>query len=131
MQTRPSPCRVRTVAKARDRARMSVELNTPVTPVLADHPGRPASHDEPVLELDQVSINFGGVRALDKLSLRLNAGDIRGLIGPSGSGKSTPFNVIPGLYRPSGGEIRVAGRSILGLRADQIASRGVARTFQT
>jgi branched-chain amino acid transport system ATP-binding protein len=84
-----------------------------------------------VLELDQVSINFGGVRALDKLSLRLNAGEIRGLIGPNGSGKSTAFNVITGLYRPSGGAIRVAGRSILGLRADQIASRGVARTFQT
>src|SRR4030095_10788658 len=119
---RPSPCRVRAVAKACGRVRMSVELNTPATPVLAGYPGRASSHDTPVLELDQVSINFGGVRALDNLSLRLNAGEIRGLIGPNGSGKSTAFNVITGLYRPSGGEIRVAGRSIIGLRADQIAS---------
>jgi branched-chain amino acid transport system ATP-binding protein len=110
---------------------MSVELNSPATPDLAGYAGRAPSPDVPVLELDQVSINFGGVRALDKLSLRLNAGEIRGLIGPNGSGKSTAFNVITGLYRPNGGEIRVAGRSILGLRADQIASRGVARTFQT
>ena len=108
-----------------------MELNTLASRTLAGHPGRASSHDAPVLELDQVSINFGGVRALDKLSLRLNQGEIRGLIGPNGSGKSTAFNVITGLYRPSGGEIRVAGRSILGLRADQIASRGVARTFQT
>lgn len=110
---------------------MSVELNTPATPVLAGDPGHASSDGASVLELEQVSINFGGVRALDKLSLRLNAGEIRGLIGPNGSGKSTAFNVITGLYRPSGGDIRVAGRSILGLRADQIASRGVARTFQT
>jgi branched-chain amino acid transport system ATP-binding protein len=85
----------------------------------------------PILQLDQVSIHFGGVRALENLSLTLRAGDIRGLIGPNGSGKSTAFNVITGLYRPRSGEIRVAGQSIVGLRPDQIASRGVARTFQT
>jgi len=87
--------------------------------------------DAPRLELDGVSINFGGVRALDNLSLRVEAGEIRGLIGPNGSGKSTAFNVITGLYRPGGGEIRVDGRSVVGLRTDEIASRGVARTFQT
>jgi ABC-type branched-subunit amino acid transport system ATPase component len=87
--------------------------------------------DAPRLELDGVSINFGGVRALDNFSLRVEAGEIRGLIGPNGSGKSTAFNVITGLYRPGGGEIRVDGRSVAGLRTDEIASRGVARTFQT
>ena len=87
--------------------------------------------DAPRLELDGVSINFGGVRALDAFSLRVEAGEIRGLIGPNGSGKSTAFNVITGLYRPGGGEIRVDGRSVAGLRTDEIASRGVARTFQT
>ena len=87
--------------------------------------------DAPRLELDGVSINFGGVRALDDFSLRVEAGEIRGLIGPNGSGKSTAFNVITGLYRPGGGEIRVDGRSVAGLRTDEIASRGVARTFQT
>jgi len=85
----------------------------------------------PLLELDGVSINFGGVRALDSFSLRVAAGEIRGLIGPNGSGKSTAFNVITGLYRPNGGDIRVGGRSVVGLRTDEIASRGVARTFQT
>ncbi len=85
----------------------------------------------PALELDQVSINFGGVRALENLSLRVEPGEIRGLIGPNGSGKSTAFNVITGLYRPRSGDIRVGGRSIVGLRTDEIASRGVARTFQT
>ena len=92
---------------------------------------RPSTSAEPVLELDHVSINFGGVRALENLSLSLGAGEIRGLIGPNGSGKSTAFNVISGIYRPRNGEIRVAGHSVVGLRPDQIASRGVARTFQT
>ena len=83
-----------------------------------------------LLELDRLSINFGGVRALDGLSLTLGQGEIRGLIGPNGSGKSTAFNVITGLYRPTGGDVRFAGRSIRGLRSDEIAARGIARTFQ-
>ena len=84
-----------------------------------------------LLELDSVSINFGGVRALDNFSLRVAPGEIRGLIGPNGSGKSTAFNVITGLYRPNSGDIRVDGTSVVGLRTDEVASRGVARTFQT
>src|SRR5688572_451702 len=84
----------------------------------------------PLLELDQLSINFGGVKALQGLSLKLGAGEIRGLIGPNGSGKSTAFNVCTGIYTASGGDVRVAGQSIRGLRPDQIAARGVARTFQ-
>ncbi len=84
----------------------------------------------PVLELDAVSISFGGVKALDGFSLRLDAGEIRGLIGPNGSGKSTAFNVITGLYRPSSGDVRLEGRSILGLRTDEVAARGICRTFQ-
>jgi ABC-type branched-subunit amino acid transport system ATPase component len=58
----------------------------------------------PVLELERVSINFGGVQALDQLSLQLEDGEIRGLIGPNGSGKSTAFNVITGLNKPSSGK---------------------------
>jgi ABC-type branched-subunit amino acid transport system ATPase component len=96
----------------------------------ATAPPAPAN-DAPALELDRVSINFGGVRALQDFSLRVNPGEIRGLIGPNGSGKSTAFNVITGLYRPRSGDVRVGGRSIVGLRTDEIASRGVARTFQT
>ncbi|MCI0431399.1 MAG: ATP-binding cassette domain-containing protein [Rhodospirillales bacterium] len=84
----------------------------------------------PALELDRVSINFGGVQALDQFSLRLEEGEVRGLIGPNGSGKSTAFNVITGLYRPGSGEIRMHGRSLVGLRADEIAALGIGRTFQ-
>jgi ABC-type branched-subunit amino acid transport system ATPase component len=84
----------------------------------------------PALELDRVSINFGGVRALDQFSLALQEGEIRGLIGPNGSGKSTAFNVITGLNNPDSGDVRLEGRSILGLRADEVAARGIARTFQ-
>ena len=84
----------------------------------------------PALELDRVSINFGGVRALDQFSLALEDGEIRGLIGPNGSGKSTAFNVITGLNSPNSGDVRMEGRSLLGLRADEVAARGIARTFQ-
>ena len=84
----------------------------------------------PVLELERVSINFGGVQALDQLSLQLEDGEIRGLIGPNGSGKSTAFNVITGLNKPSSGEVRLNGRSLIGLRPDQIAACGIGRTFQ-
>jgi branched-chain amino acid transport system ATP-binding protein len=84
----------------------------------------------PALELDQVSINFGGVKALDRFSLRLEDGEIHGLIGPNGSGKSTAFNVITGLYKPVSGDIRQGGRSLIGLRTDEIAARGIGRTFQ-
>jgi branched-chain amino acid transport system ATP-binding protein len=84
----------------------------------------------PALELERVSINFGGVRALDQFSLALEEGEIRGLIGPNGSGKSTAFNVITGLNSPNSGDVRMEGRSLLGLRADEVAARGIARTFQ-
>ncbi|HXV25280.1 MAG TPA: ATP-binding cassette domain-containing protein [Alphaproteobacteria bacterium] len=86
--------------------------------------------DSPAIELDRVSINFGGVQALDQFSLRLGEGEIRGLIGPNGSGKSTAFNVITGLYRPGSGDIRMHGRSLLGLSTDEIAAQGIGRTFQ-
>ncbi len=82
------------------------------------------------LELRGVSMNFGGVKALDGLSLTVEPGEIHGLIGPNGSGKSTAFNVITGLYRPAAGDVRLDGRSLVGLRPDQIAARGVGRTFQ-
>ena len=84
----------------------------------------------PALELDRISVNFGGVRALDQLSLALEPGEIRGLIGPNGSGKSTAFNTITGLQRPDAGDVRLEGRSLIGLRPDQIAACGIGRTFQ-
>jgi branched-chain amino acid transport system ATP-binding protein len=84
-----------------------------------------------LLELDRVSLAFGGLRVLDGVSLALEAGEIVGVIGPNGAGKSTLLNLVSGLYAPDSGAIRFAGRSIVGLSPDAISRRGVARTFQS
>jgi ABC-type branched-subunit amino acid transport system ATPase component len=85
----------------------------------------------PLLEVEGVSLAFGGLGVLDALDLVVNQDEIVSVIGPNGAGKTTLFNVITGVYPPDEGEIRLAGRSILGLESHQIARRGVARTFQT
>ncbi len=82
------------------------------------------------LELDNVSVNFGGVQALSQVSFGVAPGEIVGLIGPNGAGKTTIFNVITGVYRTSAGEVRFLGQSFKGLRPHKILARGVARTFQ-
>lgn len=86
---------------------------------------------EPLLEVDEVSKNFGGVRALRDVSLALEAGQVVGLIGPNGSGKTTLMNVVSGVYRPSGGAVYLAGRSVAGLRPYELVEQGIARTFQS
>jgi branched-chain amino acid transport system ATP-binding protein len=83
-----------------------------------------------LLELQDVALSFGGVRALDGVDLILTPGEIRGLIGPNGAGKSTLLNVICGLHRPERGLVRLEGVSLLSLRPHLIGARGVARTFQ-
>ncbi|HEX6989706.1 MAG TPA: branched-chain amino acid ABC transporter ATP-binding protein/permease [Bacillota bacterium] len=83
-----------------------------------------------VLEVRHVSVQFGGLRALDGVSLRVHSGEVLGLIGPNGAGKSTLFNVITGYVTPTSGDVLVDGRSLLGLRPEQVARRGIARTFQ-
>ena len=85
----------------------------------------------PVLDLDRLSLSFGGLRALSELDLRVDDGEIVSLIGPNGAGKTTVFNVITGVYRPSSGDVRFAGRSIAGRQPHQIARIGIARTFQS
>ncbi len=77
-----------------------------------------------------MTMQFGGLRALDRVDLAVLPGTIHGLIGPNGSGKSTMMNVLTGIYRPDAGEIVFAGGSIAGLAPARIAGRGVARTFQ-
>jgi branched-chain amino acid transport system ATP-binding protein len=83
-----------------------------------------------LLELDAVSKRFGGLRAIDGLSLRVADGEIVGLIGPNGAGKTTAFNLISGFLDPDAGDIRFRDRSVVGLRPHAICARGLARTFQ-
>jgi branched-chain amino acid transport system ATP-binding protein len=92
-------------------------------------PDRPQP-DSHLLQVEHVSLAFGGVRALVDVSLTVSTGEIRAVIGPNGAGKSTLFNVLSGLYRPQSGSVRYLGAELTRLRPDQIASRGVARTFQ-
>jgi branched-chain amino acid transport system ATP-binding protein len=84
-----------------------------------------------LLEIQGVSKRFGGLRAVDDCSFSVTQGSLTGLIGPNGAGKSTLFNLISGLYRPESGSIRLEGQELTGLRPDEIADRGVGRTFQT
>lgn len=85
---------------------------------------------ERVLELKNVTMQFGGVKALDGVNFHVNRGEICALIGPNGGGKTTIFNVVTGVYTPTSGEIIFNSSSIIGLKRNQITSRGVARTFQ-
>jgi branched-chain amino acid transport system ATP-binding protein len=84
----------------------------------------------PLLTVEGLVKRFGGFRALDVLSFDVGAGEILGLVGPNGSGKTTCINVISGLYRPDGGAIRFAGRSIGGLASHRLVHAGINRTFQ-
>ncbi len=85
---------------------------------------------EPILELDKVTIRFGGLTAVNALDLTLKEGDLVGLIGPNGAGKTTVFNLITSVYQPTSGRIRSRGRDLEGLRVDQVVEAGFARTFQ-
>ena len=83
-----------------------------------------------LLDVRTLSKEFGGLRALDGVSFTSQGGEILGIIGPNGAGKTTLFNLISGVYPPSGGEISFQGKSILRLKAHQISRLGIARTFQ-
>lgn len=83
-----------------------------------------------VLEASGLSCNFGGLTAVSNVSFEAYAGEILGLIGPNGAGKTTLFNLITGLVKPSAGEVRIQGQTATGLDPHQVASLGVARTFQ-
>jgi branched-chain amino acid transport system ATP-binding protein len=82
------------------------------------------------LEAVDVSVEFAGLRALDRVSLRLEPGEILGLIGPNGSGKTTLVNVMTGQLKPGAGRVLCNGEDITGLTPPQIAARGIARSFQ-
>ncbi len=85
---------------------------------------------EPLLGVRDVSLAFGGIQALDRVSFSMEAGQVVGLIGPNGAGKTTLFNCLSCLYRPNAGDIRVNGRSILGSPPHRMPKIGIGRTFQ-
>ncbi len=82
------------------------------------------------LELQNITVRFGGLVALSDLSFHISSGEIVGLIGPNGAGKTTVFNVLTGVYKASKGDVRFDGKSILGRRPHEIFALGVSRTFQ-
>ncbi|MCX7569923.1 ABC transporter ATP-binding protein [Tumebacillus sp. DT12] len=83
-----------------------------------------------LLNVDNVSRVFGGLKAVSDVNMQIQDGELVGLIGPNGAGKTTLFNLLTGVYEPSGGKIHLSGESVGGLRPYQITKRGAARTFQ-
>jgi branched-chain amino acid transport system ATP-binding protein len=83
-----------------------------------------------LLSVDDVSIQFGGLKALDQVSFDVREGEILGLIGPNGAGKTTCFNVMTGVYQPTSGEVRFAGDPLGKRKRFEITRLGIARTFQ-
>ena len=83
-----------------------------------------------LLEVENVTLRFGGVTAVNQVSFNVQEGEVFALVGPNGAGKSTLFNLISRFYQPVEGDIRFQGESLLKLGSDQIARRGIARTFQ-
>jgi branched-chain amino acid transport system ATP-binding protein len=84
----------------------------------------------PLLQVENMTHYFGGLRAVHQYNLEIEAGQIRGLIGPNGAGKTTVFNLITGIHHPTSGRVFLERENIVGLRPYQIASRGLGRTFQ-
>ena len=89
-----------------------------------------AQQAETLLELDHVSLSFGGVKAIRDVSFDVNKGEIRAIIGPNGAGKTSMLNVINGFYHPQEGTITFKGRARQDMRPDIAAGQGIARTFQ-
>lgn len=84
----------------------------------------------PLLETSNLSIQFGGLRALENVSFAVGAGEVIGLIGPNGAGKTTVFNLMTGIYPPSSGAMLLDGANLAGMKTHQIVKAGISRTFQ-
>ncbi|MFI5832995.1 ABC transporter ATP-binding protein [Micromonospora sp. NPDC051300] len=110
---------------------MSDTEQTPAVPAQAAAPAvETVDKREPLLEVDHVTLRFGGVVALNDVDFTLYKGEILGLIGPNGAGKTTCFNAMTGIYQPTEGQIRFRGEKISGKKRHQITRMGMARTFQ-
>jgi branched-chain amino acid transport system ATP-binding protein len=90
----------------------------------------PAPADTPVLQTEALTMQFGGLSAVNRVSLRIPRGEIRAVIGPNGAGKSTLFNCITGVLVPTGGRIVFEGQDIAGLPPHRISQKGIARSYQ-
>ncbi|MCI5209106.1 MAG: ATP-binding cassette domain-containing protein, partial [Candidatus Electrothrix sp. ATG2] len=89
-------------------------------------------NNQTILEVSDLTMQFGGIRALDKLNIRVRQGEIAALIGPNGAGKTTFFNCLTGIYKPTSGTIRVtppgqSSRRLNGLKPNQVTEQGLAR----
>ncbi|MDA8116753.1 MAG: ABC transporter ATP-binding protein [Actinomycetota bacterium] len=89
-----------------------------------------AGDQKRLLELDAVTVRFGGVVAVSEVSFHVAQGEILAVIGPNGAGKTTVFNTVTGVYKPSNGAVRFEGRSLAGLKPHRVTKLGMARTFQ-
>lgn len=83
-----------------------------------------------VLETDNITKDFGGLRALNHVSIGVKEGELLGLIGPNGAGKTTLYNIITGIYRPTSGKVLFQGENIVGHKPHRLAEKGVSKTFQ-
>ena len=83
-----------------------------------------------LLEVTNLGISFGGLRAVDEFNLKIEQGELYGLIGPNGAGKTTVFNMLTGIYQPTDGKIFLDGKDITGKKTAEINKAGIARTFQ-
>jgi len=92
--------------------------------------GHNLPNGEALLDVNNISLSFGGVKALQNVSFDVREGEIRAIIGPNGAGKSSMLNVINGFYHPQDGEITYKGRTRKQMRTHEAASQGIARTFQ-
>lgn len=93
-------------------------------------PAQATTERRPILVVQDLTLRFGGVVALDKVEFSINEGEILGLIGPNGAGKTTCFNVITGVYKPTSGDVTFNGMQVSGRKKHHITRMGIARTFQ-
>ncbi|WP_027345007.1 branched-chain amino acid ABC transporter ATP-binding protein/permease [Hamadaea tsunoensis] len=129
------PARLRSTASRLGWTRQPAAAGTaalgPFEPYTAAQPvDSDTRRTEPILAIDNIDMSFRGLQALRGVQLTVAPGEIRGIVGPNGSGKTTLFNVISGLYKPTGGTVHVSGRNLTGASSHRLARVGIARTFQ-
>jgi branched-chain amino acid transport system permease protein len=122
--------KVRDMGLRRGRSAVPDWSSAAAVPAREDLPPPPGRDGGPVLEVRNVWKAFGGLNAVQDVSLTVRSGEILGIIGPNGAGKTTLFNLLNGFIRPDRGQILLEGHSIVGSRPDRICAAGVGRTFQ-